>query len=157
MLSSILPVVVIRLTTIFTDVYTFFHIKLSSKQCSTAYLEENHPLEYICINCHTCCNSQSIYKQKLDIPFKSTSFSYILFLLFSISASIQNFVPPYSNHLLLFFALTVNIPLIVYFSRKNNFENMAAERQRTHSLAWNRTEKQNWVRKCAREQRHQAQ
>ena len=169
MLSNALPVVVIRLITIFTDIYTFLHIKLSSKQCPTTYHEENHSLEYICKNCHTTCNGQSIYKQKLDIPFKSTTFSYVIFALLCISAFLQNFVLPYSNMIsfwsyyyyniiiAMFFSLTVNIPLIVCLSRKNNFENMAAARQSTNSLAWNRTKNQQWEIKCAREQRNQAQ
>ena len=164
MLSNALPVVVIRLITIFTDIYTFLHIKLASKQCSTTYHEENHSLEYICKNCHTRCKDQSNYKQKLDIPFKSTSFSYIIFALLCISFSLQNFVQSYSNMIsfwsfpiVMFFTLTVNIPLIVCFSRRNNFENMAAARQRTNSLAWNRTKNQQWEIKCACEQRNQAQ
>ena len=144
--------------TIFTDFYTFLHIKLSSKQCSTTYHEENHSLKYICKICHTPCNNQSIYKQKLDIPFKSTSFSYIIFALLGVSFSLQNFVLPYwSFPIVLFFSLTVNIPLIVFFSRKNNFENLAAARQRTNSLAWNRTQNQQWEKKCALEQKNQAQ
>ena len=113
MLSNALPVVVIRLITIFTDIYTFLHIKLSSKQYSTTYHEENHSLEYTCKNCHTCCNDQSIDKQKIDIPFKSTSFFYVIF---GISCSLQNVVLPYSNmiyfwyHLIgFFYLLTLNI------------------------------------------------
>ena len=158
MLSTALPVVVIRLITIFTDIYTFLHIKLSSKQGSTTYHEETHSLEYVCKICDTPCNNQSIYKQKLDIPFKSTSFSYIIFALLFISSSLQNFVLPYWFFpIVLFFSQTVNIPLIVCLSRKNNFENMAAARQRTNSLAWNRTKKQQWEIKCVREQRNQAQ
>ena len=164
MLSNALPVVVIRLITIFTDIYTFLHIKLSSKQCPTTYHKENHSLEYICKNCHTTCNGQSIYKQKLDIPFKSTSFSYIIFALLCISFFLQNFVVSYSSMISFwsfliarFLTLTVNFPLIVCLSRKNNFENMAAARQRTNSLAWNRTMNQQWEKNCAREQRNQAQ
>ena len=152
-----LPVVVVRLITILTDFYTLLHIKFSSKQCSTTYHEENHSLAYICKICHTPCNNQSIYKQKLDIPFKSTSFSYIIFALLFISSSLQNFVLPYWFFpIVLFFSQTVNIPLIVCLSRKNNFENMAAARQKTNSLAWNRTQNQQWELKCAREQRNQA-
>jgi hypothetical protein len=153
-----LPVVVIQLMTIFTDFYTFLHIKLSSKQCSTTFHEENHSLKDMCKICHTCCNNQSIDRQKLDIPFKSTSFSYIIFALLGVSFSLQNFVLPYwSFPIVLFFSLTVNIPLIVFFSRKNNFENLAAARQRTNSLAWNRTQNQQWEKKCALEQKNQAQ
>ena len=157
MLSTALPVVVIRLITIFTDIYTLLHIKLSSKQCSTTYHEETHSLEYVCTICHTPCNNQSIYKQKLAVPFKSTSFSYIIFALLFISSSLQNFVLPYWFFpIVLFLSQTVNIPLIVCLSRKNNFENMAAARQRTNSLAWNQTKNQQWEIKCALEQRNQA-
>ena len=138
---------VFRLITISTDVYTFFRIK----QSSTTYHEENP----ICKICHTHCNNQSIYEQKIDIPFKSTSFANIVFaLLFPLFS--LDFVQPYWYFLIvLFFSLTVNIPLIVCLSRKNNFENMAAARQRTNSLAWNRTQNQQWELKCAREQRNQ--
>jgi hypothetical protein len=155
-----LPVVVIRLITILTDVYTLLHIKLLSKQCSTTYHEENHSPNDMCKICHTFCNNQSIDRQKLDIPFKSTSFSYIIFALLFISSSLQNFVLPYwffyHIPIVLFFSQTVNIPLIVYLSRKNNFENMAAARQKTNSLAWNRTQNQQWELNCAREERNQA-
>ena len=152
-----LPVVVVRLITILTDFYTLLHIKLSSKQCSTTYHEENHSPNNMCKICHTFCNNLSIDRQKLDIPFKSTSFSYILVPFLFISASLQNFVLSYWFFpIILFFSQTVNIPLIVCLSRKNNFENMAAARQRTNSLAWNRTKKQQWEIKCAREQRNQA-
>ena len=151
-LSDALPVVVIQLLTIFTDFHTFLHVKLSSKQCSSTHQEENHSLKDI------CCNDQDIVRQKLDIPFKSTSFSYIIFALLGISFSLQNFILPYwSFPIVLFFSLTVNIPLIVCLSRKNNFENMAAARQRTNSLAWNRTKNQQWEIKCALEQRNQVQ
>ena len=140
---------VIRLITISTDVYTFFHIK----QSSTTYHKENH----ICKICHTHCNNQNIYEQKIDIPFKSTSFANIVFALLYISFSLD-FVQPYWYFLIvLFFSLTVNIPLIVCLSRKTNFENMAAARQRTNSLAWNRTQNQQWEVKCAHEQRNQTQ
>ena len=155
---------IIWLTTIFTDFYTYMHIKLSSKQCSTTYHEENHSLKDVCKICHTLCNNQSINKQELDVPFKSTSFSYISLALICILSSLQNF--GYSNKILyfcffpivgsilLFFIVTVNIPLIVCLSRKNNFENIAAARQRTNSLAWNRTHNQQWEMKCAIESRN---
>ena len=161
MLSDAYPVLVIGLITIFTDIYTFLHIKLSSKQDSTTYHEESHPLEYICKNCHTCCNVQSIYKQKLDIPFKSTFFSNLVIAYFFISFFLQNFVLTYSDVLLILFFLTLNIPLIVCWSRKNNFENMAAARRRNNSNAWNRTQNSEHYRHyqimLAREQRNQAQ
>ena len=152
-MSDGLPVAVIRLITILTDFYTLLHIKLSSKQCSTTYHEETHSLEYIC----KICNNQSIYKQKIDIPFKSTSFAYIIFAFLFISSFLQNFVLSYWFYpIILFFGQTVNIPLIVCLSRKNNFENMAAARQRTNSFAWNQTKNQQWEIKCALEQRNQA-
>ena len=44
-------VLVLRLSTIFTDVFTFFHIKLSSRQCSTS--------DSVCNICHTHCNEQN--------------------------------------------------------------------------------------------------
>ena len=157
MLSNALPMA-IRLITIFTDLYTYMYIKLSSKHCSTTYHEENHSLTDICKNCHTRCNEHSIDKQKLDVSFKSTSFSYIIFALLFITFSLQNFVLPYwSFPIVLFFSLTVNIPLIVFLSRKNNFKNMAAARQRANSLAWIRTQNQQWEITCAIEQRNQAQ
>ena len=119
MLSNVLPLVVIRLITIFTDICTFLRIKFSSKQHSSTYHEESH---------HTCCNDQSIYKQKLDIPFKSTSFSYVIFALLCISFFLQKIsVLPYSNMvsfaywsfpIAMFFTLNVNIPLIVCLSKK---------------------------------------
>ena len=155
--------VVLRLITIFTDVYTYLHIKLSSKQCSTTIEEneENHSLTDICKNCHTRCNNQSTNKQKLDIPFKSTSFSYIIFALMFISFFLQKFVLPYSNNIylcffpiVLFCNVTVNIPLIVCLSRKNNFKNMAAARQRSNLIEWNRTHNQQLEMKCAIENRN---
>ena len=160
-MSDGLPVAVIRLITILTDFYTLLHIKLSSKQCSTTYHEETHSLEYICKICHTPCNNQSIYKQILDIPFKSTFFSNLVIAYFFISFFLQNFVLTYSDVLLILFFLTLNIPLIVCWSRKNNFENMAAARQRNNSNAWNWTQNSEHHRHyqimLAREQRNQAQ
>ena len=138
---------IIWLTTIFTDFYTYMHIKLSSKQCSTTYHEENHSLKDVCKICQTLCNNQSINKQELDVPFKSTSFSYMIFALICISFSLQTFFLSQSNMISfwsfpisMFFTLTVNIPQIVCLWRKNNFENMAAANQRANSLAWNRTQ-----------------
>ena len=149
---NFLFLLVIRLITIFTDVYTFFHIKISSKQCSTSVS--------ICKNCHTRCNDQNnnccCKKQKLDISFKSTFFFNVVFAYFFISFFLQNFVLPYWDFLIVLFFLAVNIPLIVCLSRKNNFENMAAARQRTNSFAWNQTKNQQWEIKCALEQRNQA-
>ena len=150
-------ILVLRLIIIFTDVYTFFHIKLSSKQCSTSVS--------ICKICHTRCNDQNnnccCKKQKLDIPFKSTFFSNVVIAYFIISFFLQNFVLPYCDFLLVLFFLTLNIPLIVFWSRKNNFENMAAARQEDNSNAWNRTQNQqhhqHYQIMLAREQRNQAQ
>ena len=163
MLSYLAPSIVILLITLLTDLYTFRFIsyyKHSSKQCST-YHTENDSLKDICKICHTLCNDQSINKQKLDVPFKSTCFYYIIFALMFIPFSLQNFVLPYSNNIficffpiVLFCNLTVNIPLIVCLSRKNNSENIAAARQRTNSLAWNRTHNQQWEMKCAIEKRN---
>ena len=138
------------------------HIKLSSKQCSTAYQEENNSLKDICKICHTCCNGQSIKKQKFDVPFKSTYFSYTIFALMCIQIFLQNSVLPYNNNIYFSFFpivlycnfVTLNIPLIVCLSRKNNFENIAAARQRTNSLAWNKTHNQQWEMKCAIEKRN---
>ena len=163
---------VIRLITISTDFYTYKRIKLSTKQCSTTHLEENHSPKDICKMCQTHCNNQIIYKQKLDVPFKSTSVSYIsciteivIFALICISSSLPNFVQPYVNKIVifcffpivLFLTLTVNIPLIVYLSRKNNFQNIVAKRQRINSIGWNRTENQQWEMKCAIENRENVQ
>ena len=154
---NFLFLLVIRLITIFTDVYTFFNIKLSSKQCSTSVS--------ICKICHTRCNDQNnnccCNKQKLDIPFKSTSFFDVVFAYFFISFFLQNFVLPYWDFLIVLFFLAVNIPLIVCCSRKNNFENMAASRQRNNSNAWNQTQNQehhqHYQIMLAREQRDLAQ
>ena len=148
---------VFRLIIIFTDVYTFFHIKFSSKQCSTSVS--------ICKTCHTLCNDQNnnccCNKQKLDIPFKSTFQHDIVFAYFTISFFLQNFVLPYWYFLIILFICGAEIPLIVCLSRKNNFENMAAARQRNNSNAWNRTQNQHhhqhYQIMCAREQRNQAQ
>jgi hypothetical protein len=208
-------VLVLRLSTIFTDVFTFFHIKLSSRQCSTS--------DSVCNICHTRCNEQNnlqvqqnmndqtispiqngvttsptacsgsqgavaqlddtgrgmsgniphpegclwtnnnnccCNKQKLDIPFKSTFFSNLVIAYFFISFFLQNFVLTYSDVLLILFFLTLNIPLIVCWSRKNNFENMAAARQRNNSNAWNWNQNSEHHRHyqimLAREQRNQA-
>ena len=93
---------------------------------------------------------------KIRYSFKSTSFSYIIFAFLFISSSLQNFVLSYWFYpIILFFSQTVNIPLIVCLSRKNNFENMAAARQRNTSLAWDRTKNQQWEIRCALEQRNQ--
>ena len=118
------------------------------KSFSCIYMQNlQHPLQ------------QPKYLQtKIRYFFQIYAFSYIIFALLFISSSLQNFVLPYWFFpIVLFLSQTVNIPLIVCLSRKNNFENMAAARQRTNSLAWNRTKKQQWEIKCVREQRNQAQ
>ena len=147
----------IRLITIFTDVFTFFHIKFSPKQCSTSVS--------ICKFCQTRCNDQNnnccCNKQKLDIPFKSTFLSYFVVAYFTISFFLENFVLPYWYFLIILVSHVVNIPLIVFLSRKNNFEKMAAARQRNNSNAWNQTQNQehhqHYQIMWAREQRDQAQ
>ena len=153
---NFLFLLVIRLITIFTDVYTFFHIKLSSKQCSTSV-----SIFKICHTRHDQNNNCCCNKQKLDIPFKSTSFFNVVFAYFLVSFFLQNFVLPYWDFLIVLFFLAVNIPLIVCCSRKNNFENMAAARRRNNSNAWNRTQNQehhqHYQIMWAREQRDQAQ
>ena len=149
---------VFRLIIIFTDVYTFFHIKFSSKQCSTSVSTSK--------TCHTHCNNQNnncccCNKQKLDIPFKSTFQLDIVFAYFTISFFLQNFVLPYWYFLIILFICGAEIPLIVCLSRKNNFENMAAARQRNNSNAWNQTQNQqhhqHYQIMVGHEQRNQAQ
>jgi hypothetical protein len=53
------------------------------------------------------------------------------------------------------FFTAMNIPMIVFLSKKNNFANISSERQRINTLAWNRTQNQQWEIKCAREDRIQ--
>ena len=53
------------------------------------------------------------------------------------------------------FFTAMNIPMIVFLSKKNNFANISSERQRSNTLAWNRTRNQQWEIKCAREDRIQ--
>ena len=168
---------VLKVITIFTDVYTYMHIKRSTKQCSTTYHEENPSLKDMCKPCRWTgrlpdCKNQSNHKKKLDVPFPPVSYiSYIpeivvpAFALICISSSLPNFVLPYFNKIvifcffptMLFLTLTVNIPLIVYLSRKNNFQNIVAKRQRINSIGWNRTENQQWEMKCAIENRENIQ
>ena len=47
----------------------------------------------------------------------------------------------------------INIPMIVCFSVRNNFANIAIERQRINNLAWDRAKKQNWEINCALQER----
>ena len=53
------------------------------------------------------------------------------------------------------FFTAMNIPMIVFLSKKNNFANISSERQRINTLAWIRTQNQQWEIKCAREDRIQ--
>ena len=160
MLSYLVPSIVILLITLLTDLYTFRFIsyyKHSSKQCST-YHTENHSLKDICKICHTHCNDQSIVRQKVDIPLKSTAISCTLLTLICILLmSIHSFVLPsytlYIYIICVWFFSTINIPMVVCLSTRNNFENIKDERQRKNTLAWNQTQNQQWEIKCAIEDR----
>ena len=154
MLSFLVPMVVVPLITLLTDLYTFYHInyyKHSSEQLST-YPPEYYALEDICKICHTHCNNESIVIQKVDIPLKCTAiFCIILALLvpiFLISIHIE-----YILIFVYFFFTAVNIPMIVCLSTRNNFANIAVARQRNNTLGWNRTCNQQWEIKCALEDR----
>ena len=160
MLSYVVPLVIILLITLLTDLYTLCHIKYykhSSEQFSS------HQAEYYSLKdkykiCHTHCNDESIVVQKVDIPLKSTLISCIHFFFFiSIFISINNNLYLSSNILTIawLFFITVKIPMIVLLSTKNNFANIAAARQRNNTLAWNRTQCQKWEIKCALEDRIQ--
>ena len=146
MLSYLVPLVVILLIIILTDLYTFYHInycKLSSEQYS------------VCKICRTHCNDESIVVQKVDVPLKSTPISCI-FLAFSILLISRNNNVYLIDNISIFVWLlftTVNIPMIVLLSTRNNFANIAAARQRNNTLAWNRTRNQQWEKKCALEDR----
>ena len=62
----------------------------------------------------------------------------------------------YSLYYYMFAALVfscINIPIIVCFSVKNNFANIAIERQRINNHAWDRAKKQNWEINCALQER----
>jgi hypothetical protein len=152
MLSYLVPLVVFLLITLLTDLYTFYHInyyKHSSEQFS-AHHAEYYSLKDKCKICNTHCNDESIVVQKVDIPLKSTAISCILLAFIILLISIINI----SLHVWLFFT-TVHIPMIVCLSTRNNLANMATERQRNNTLAWNRTRNQQWERKCALEDRIQ--
>ena len=159
MLSYLVPLVVILLITLLTDLYTFYHInyyKHSSEQFSTHHVEF-YSLKDLCKICNTHCNDDSIVVQKVDIPLKSTVISCILLAFSILLLSINNhsqLIDYISLHVRLFFT-TVNIPMIVCLSTRNNLANMATERQRNNTLAWNRTRNQQWERKCALEDRIQ--
>ena len=60
---------VLKVITIFTDVYTYMHIKRSTKQCSTTYHEENPSLKDMCKPCRWTgrlpdCKNQNNHKKK---------------------------------------------------------------------------------------------
>ena len=150
MLSYDVPMLVIVLITLLTDLYTFVHINYY-KHCST-YQEENNFLNDKCKVCNTHCNDQCIVGLKVDIPLKSTSTSCILLTLdFMILLPLQYFILPLHNSTIKvdnlelldiiasFFFNALNIPMIVSLSKKNNFANLSIERQRINTLAWNRT------------------
>ena len=149
----------ILLITLLTDLYTFIFINYYKH--SSTYHIENHLVKDICKICNTPCNDQSIVKQKIDIPLKSTVISCSLLALICILISIHNFVLPlykiYIYIIFVWFFSTVNIPMIVCLSTRNNFENIATARQRKSTLAWKRTQNQQWEIKCALESRIQHQ
>ena len=157
-----IPLIVILTLTFLTDVYTFLFINYSSKQCSTFHME-NHSLNDICRICNTHCKYQCIVIQKVDIPLKSTAISYILlasiYSLVCMFISIHDFVLPlYKIYICIIIVCcysTVNIPTIVCLSSRNNIANIATRRQMNNTLAWNRTRRQQWEKKCAVEDRIQ--
>ena len=163
MLSYGVPMIGIVIITILIDVYTFLRINY---YISSTHQAENHFLNEICGVCNTHCNDQSIVKLKVDIPLKSTSTSCILLALdFMILLSLQYFILPLYNSTIKvdnlelsdifasFFFNALNIPMVVSLSKKNNFANLSSERQRINTLAWNRTQNQQWEIKCALEKR----
>ena len=160
MLSYVVPLVIIQLITLLTDLYTLYHIKYnkySSEQFSTHH-SEYYSLKDICKVCHTHCNDKSIIVKQIEIPLKSSPISCIpLFSL--ICGSILYYNSYLSNNVSIFvvtlFFTTLNIPMIVCLSKRNNFTNIAAARQRNNILAWNQTRKQQWEMKCALEDRIQ--
>ena len=160
MLSYLVPLIVILILTFLTDVYTFIfnnYYNSSSKQCSPFHVE-NHSLNDICRICQTHCQYQCTVIQKVDIPLKSTAISCILLVITCFSLMSINNNPYLMFNILIFvwlFFTAVNIPMIVCLSTRNNFANIAAARQRNNSLAWNRTNNQQWEIKCAREDRIQ--
>ena len=165
MLSYLVPLIVILILTFLTDVYTFIfnnYYNSSSKQCSPFHVE-NHSLNDICRICHTHCQYQCIVTQKVDIPLKSTAISCILlasiYSLVCMFISIHDFVLPlYKIYICIIIVCcysTVNIPMIVCLSSRNNITNIATRRQMNNTLAWNRTRRQQWEIKCAVEERIQ--
>ena len=165
MLSYLVPLMVILILTFSADVYTFFFINYynnSSKQCSIFHAE-HHSLNDVCRICHTHCQNQCIVKQKVDIPLKSTAISCIL--LASINSLVCTFIsihdfalPLYKIYICIIIVCcysTVNIPMIVCLSSRNNMANIATRRQMNNTLGWNRTRRQQWEINCALEDRIQ--
>ena len=124
------PVLVLLLLIFLTDFYTFLNID-DYKQHSASHVEDNF-LRNKCKVCNKHCHDQSTVKQKIDIPLKSTSISFILMALICMMFSPQHFVLPlyriYCYLITVWFWTTVNIPMIVFLSRKNNFKNIASAR-----------------------------
>ena len=155
MLLYLVPLVLILLITLLTDLYTFHHINYYKHSTHQA---EYYSLKNKCKVCLTHCNDESIVVQKVDIPLKSTAISCILLVITCFSLMSINNNPYLIFNILIFvwlFFTAVNIPMIVCLSTRNNFANIAAARQRNNSLAWNRTNNQQWEIKCAREDRIQ--
>ena len=159
LLSYGVPLFIVLIITLLTDVYTFLHINYYT---SSTHQAENQFLKEICGVCSTHCNDQSIVKLKVDIPLKSTTMSCILLALIFMIVSGQSFLLPLYDStgkdrdmIFFLFFITMNIPMIVFLSKKNNFANISSERQRINTIAWNRTHNQQWEIKCAREDRIQ--
>lgn len=159
MLSYGVPMFIILIITLLTDVYMFLHINY---YISSSHRGENQFLKEICGVCNTHCNDQSIVKLKVDIPLKSTTTSCILLVLIFMIVSGQSFLLPIYDStfkdldmISFLFFNAMNIPMIVLLSKKNNFANISSERQRINTLAWNRTHNQQLEIKCAREDRIQ--
>jgi hypothetical protein len=159
-LSYGVPMFIILIITLLTDVYTFIRINY---YISSTHRAENQFLKEICGVCNNHCNDQSIVKLKVDIPLKSTITSFILLTLIFMIVSGQSFLLPLYydstfkdvDTIFFLFFTAINMPMIVFLSKKNNFDNISSERQRINTLAWNRTHNQQWEIKCARENRIQ--
>ena len=151
---------IILIITLLTDVYTFIHINY---YISSTHRAENQFLREICEVCSTHYNDQNIVKLKVDVPLKSTTMSLILLTLIFILVVGQSFLVPLHydstfkdlDTISALFFTAMNIPMIVFLSKKNNIANISSERQRINTLAWNRTQNQQWEIKCAREDRIQ--
>ena len=153
-ISLLVPLAVILLITILTDLFTFSYKRYSTQPA------ENYFLRDICKICLTHCNDnvKITAVQKVDIPLKCTAISCILlapmclfhnFVLQNISEMYMLFLLPW-----LFFT-ALNLPMIVCLSTKNNFTNIATARQRNNTLGWIRTHKQQWEINCAHKDRIQ--